>query len=226
MSGAQQRRGRAARAMWGSARLRLVFASMMIMSVGCGSSVRSSLRDAEDEGRGPDGLVVVYDDHSTRFGGERIELDAEGVLTLQRFRPAMGGDAEVAESLRGRLPAEGIREVVALLVEIEAWKQHDNAQASVNESRAELELRVGPDRTRVWEWVDDLDANQRLVRVERLLVRLARDLEPLPDSETEGAAAGEATDGEASDETAGGADERAVQGIAPVQITDTSRPRR
>ena len=200
---------------------RLGCAVLMVASVGCGSSVSSSLRDAEDSGSAPAGMSVVYDDHSAGFGGERIELDQEGVLTLRRFRPALGGEPEVAETVRGQLPPERRVELIALLVEIEAWDQHDMPETSLNDARAELEVRVGSDRSRIWEWADDLDANQRLSRVEQLLLRFAADLE------AESAPAGEGTaGGEAPAEGDVPNDERAVPGVAPVQITDQSRPRR
>ena len=195
-------------------------ALMVLVSVGCGSSVSSSLRDAEDSGSAPAGMSVVYDDHSAGFGGERIELDAEGVLTLRRFRPALGGEPEVAETVRGQLAPERRVELIALLVEIEAWKQHEMPETSINDARASLELRVGSDRSRIWEWTEDLEANQRLSRVEQLLVRFAADLEAVADPE------GGTSGGEAPVEGEEPNDERAIPGVAPVQITDQSRPRR
>ncbi len=194
---------------------------LTLASIGCGGSVSGSLRDAEDSGSAPAGMTVVYDDHSTGFGGERIELNPEGELTLRRYRPALGGESEVAETVRGTLPPERRLELIALLVEIEAWDQHDMPETSLNDARAELEVRVGSDRSRIWEWADDLDANQRLSRVEQLLLRFAADLE------AESAPAGEGTaGGEAPAEGDVPNDERAVPGVAPVQITDQSRPRR
>lgn len=195
-------------------------ALMVLASVGCGSSVSSSLRDAEDSGSAPAGMSVVYDDHSAGFGGERIELDAEGVLTLRRFRPALGGEPEVAETVRGQLAPERRAELIALLVEIEAWKQHEMPETSINDARASLELRVGSDRSRIWEWTEDLEANQRLSRVEQLLVRFAADLEAVAGPE------GGTSGGEAPVEGEEPNDERAIPGVAPVQITDQSRPRR
>ena len=198
---------------------RLGCAVLMVASVGCGSSVSSSLRDAEDSGSAPAGMSVVYDDHSAGFGGERIELDQEGVLTLRRFRPALGGEPEVAETVRGQLPPERRVELIALLVEIEAWEQHDMPETSINEARASLELRVGSDRSEVWEWTDDLEANQRLSRVEQLLVRFAADLEAVPGTEPPTSGGDAPAEGDVPN------DERAVPGVAPVQITDQSRPR-
>lgn len=195
-------------------------ALMVLASVGCGSSVSSSLRDAEDSGSAPAGMTVVYDDHSAGFGGERIELDAEGVLTLRRFRPALGGEPEVAETVRGQLAPERRVELIALLVEIEAWKQHEMPETSINDARASLELRVGSDRSRIWEWTEDLEANQRISRVEQLLVRFAADLESVSGPEG-GTSGGEAPVGGEEPN-----DERAIPGVAPVQITDQSRPRR
>jgi hypothetical protein len=197
---------------------------MVLASVACGGSVSSSLRDAEDAGSAPAGMTVAYDDHSTGFGGERIELDAEGMLTLRRYRPALGGEPEVAETVRGQLAPEQRMELIALLVELEAWKQHDMPETSINDARASLELRVGSERARIWEWADDLDANQRLSRVEQLLLRFAVDLEPVGAS-TEGAGGTSGGDTPVEGEDVPN-DERAVPGVAPVQITDQSRPRR
>jgi len=81
---------------------------------------------------------------------------------------------------------------------------------------------VGSESSRIWEWADDLDANERLSRVERLLVRFAADLEAEA-SVTDGAGT---SGGEAPVEGEEPNDERAVPGVAPVQITDQSRPRR
>ncbi|MBK6813684.1 MAG: hypothetical protein IPG81_33330 [Sandaracinaceae bacterium] len=192
------------------------------LCVGCGGSVSGSLRDAEDAGSAPAGMSVVYDDHSAGFGGERIELDAEGVLTLRRYRPALGGEPEVAATVRGQVAPEQRMELITLLVEIEAWSQHDMPETSINDARASLELRVGSDRSRIWEWADDLDANERLSRVERLLMRFAADLE----AETAGGEGAPTSGGEAPVEGEEPNDERAVPGVAPVQITDQTRPRR
>lgn len=196
----------------------------VFLTVGCGSSVSTSLRDANDAGAAPDGFTLVYDDHSAGFGGERIELDAEGALTLRRFRPALGGEPQVAETVRGVLSPERRRELVTLLVEIEAWEQRDMPETSINDARAVLELRVGADRSHIWEWADDLDANQRLRRVEQLLTRFAADL----DETAPATSGGEAppADGAGTGDDAQPTDTRAVEGVAPVRITDTSRPRR
>jgi hypothetical protein len=188
---------------------------------GCGSGVSGTLRDADEAGSAPAVMSVIYDDHSAGFG-ERIELSAEGVLTLRRYRPGLGSEPEVAGTVRGPLPPERRMELIQLLLEIEAWKQHDMPEGSINDARASLELRVGSDRSRIWEWADDLDANERLSRVERMLVRFAADLE------TEASALeGTSSSGGESGATGGDpSDERAVPGVAPVQITDQSRPRR
>ncbi|MCB9660684.1 MAG: hypothetical protein R3B40_07955 [Polyangiales bacterium] len=192
--------------------------TLALLSAGCGSSVSTSLRDADDAGASPEAFTLVYDDHSAGFGGERIELDAEGTLTLRRYRPAIGGEPQVAETIRGALTAARKRELVALLVEIEAWSQRDMPTASLNDARAVLELRVGSNRSSIWEWADDLDANQRLRRIEQLLTRFAADLDVPSGSGGENPVEG----AEGSEPT----DTRAVEGVAPIRITDTSRPRR
>lgn len=200
---------------------RFALVALGLLSVGCGSSVRSSLRDADDAGSAPQGFTLVYDDHSAGFGGERIEVDAEGNLTLRRYRPALGGEPQVAETISGALTSERRRELVGLLVEIEAWSQRDMPETSINEAKAVLDLRVGSNRSSIWEWADDLDANQRLRRVEQLLTRFAADLDPTPDPSSGGETpTEEGSDGPPPDDT------RAVEGVAPVRITDTSRPRR
>lgn len=94
-------------------------------------------------------------------------------------------------------------------------------ETSINEAKAVLDLRVGSNRSSIWEWADDLDANQRLRRVEQLLTRFAADLDPTPEPSSGGETpTEEGSDGPPPDDT------RAVEGVAPVRITDTSRPRR
>lgn len=142
-------------------------------SLGCGGAVSSGLDDAHDARRAPPDLVVIYDEYEERWGGERIEVRGDGTLAMRRWQPWEARE-EGSES-NARVSPDSIQRLVSLLVEIEAWDQETEREARLDDARARVEIELGGERTEIWEWSADLEATQRIVRVKRLLERMAED---------------------------------------------------
>ena len=78
-------------------------------------------------------------------------------------------------STEATLDAREMQRVLETLVAIEAWEQADDGDlpaGPLEARRAWLELRAEGERARVWEWAHDLEANDRLVRIRRVLDEL------------------------------------------------------
>jgi len=142
---------------------------------GCGSALATELRAAEAERSVPEGLTVVYDDHDTRWGGERIEIRGDGSMEVRRWRP--GQSEEPPQQWSGEVPEEAVRQLVEVLVDIEAWEQHGEETAPrIDDAKARLTIRIGAEEESIWEWANDLEANRRLFRVKQHLDALAFEL--------------------------------------------------
>ncbi len=74
----------------------------------------------------------------------------------------------------GNITASEQASLEALLLDLEAWEQRvDEDVVPIEASRAVLTLRAPDGRSQVWEWVNDLQAQERLVRVKMRLQELA-----------------------------------------------------
>ena len=148
---------------------------VLAVSTGCGSAVAGHVNNAADANRVPEDLVVTYDDHHPRWGGERITLAADGTLTIARFRPGEGGG--VPQELSGTVPAQAVQQTIDLLASIEAWDQRvENERSRLDDAKARLVIEVGGARSSIWEWANDLQSNGRIVRVKQQLEALAFEL--------------------------------------------------
>jgi hypothetical protein len=59
-----------------------------------------------------------------------------------------------------------VRDLVKLLLQIEAWRQlSPDRQPRLDESRARLTIEVGSNSSEIWEWYNDLGDNNRVIRV-------------------------------------------------------------
>lgn len=66
----------------------------------------------------------------------------------------------------GRVPADSVRALIGLLVELQAWEQRTPPRTPVpDESAAGLRIQAGGEEARMWEWFNDMGANQRLARI-------------------------------------------------------------
>src|SRR5690606_40357408 len=84
-------------------------------------------------------------------------------------REAEGESSELATS------SEAVLRVIELLVEIEAWTQTvDDDEERLDDARARVRIEAGGHRATAWEWQNDLQSHNRLVRVREMLEGLAR----------------------------------------------------
>lgn len=144
----------------------------LLALAGCGGGVRPRLETAARADDVPEGWMVVYDDYHPRWGGHRITVSGEGTLEAKRWRPNQPEDAP--QQWSGRVPPEALRQLLRLLVEIEAWEQTaDEDDTRIDDAKARLEVRIGGERASIWEWANDLQANGRIVQVKQHLEALA-----------------------------------------------------
>lgn len=146
------------------------------LSVGCGGSVASTLRDARSARQAPAGLVVVYDDRSAVWGGNQIAIAGDGALSLRRRRPGGEGGDDGPPDWAGAVGPEQVSSLVSLLVEVRAWEQHHDSSGNepLDASRARLRISVEGGQSEIWEWSNDLETNARLVRIKTYLERLVQ----------------------------------------------------
>jgi hypothetical protein len=122
------------------------------------------------EGRAAQNLSIVYSDMHGLWGGVTITLSTSGAYEfLERARGMI-----VPDLVHRTVTLEQVQEVIRLLNETRAWEQLTPERAPFpDEARATLTLRTGDVETSIWEWYNNLEKNDRLVRVRRLLLELA-----------------------------------------------------
>jgi hypothetical protein len=124
------------------------------------------------EGRACHDLTITYSDMHGLWGGVTVTLSSGGAY--QRLERARG--ASVADVVRGTVAAARTQAIARLLLEIKAWEQRTQERAPVpDESRATLTLQSGDSETSIWERYNDLEENDRLVRVRSVLLDLAKE---------------------------------------------------
>jgi hypothetical protein len=93
-------------------------------------------------------------------GGTTITLSADGTLASRHVQRG-----ELTER-SGRVPADSVRALIGLLVELQAWEQRTPPRTPVpDESAAGLRIQAGGEEVRIWEWFNDMGTNQRLSRI-------------------------------------------------------------
>jgi hypothetical protein len=122
-------------------------------------------------GRATHALTITYSDMHGLWGGSTVTLITSGAYErLERTR----GMSE-PNALRKTVTPAHIQDIIRLLLDIRAWEQLTPERAPVpDESRATLTLRAGDIESSIWERYNDLEQNDRLVRVRRLLLELAK----------------------------------------------------
>ena len=155
----------------------------VVAAAGCAHPVEETLQGVRQAEALPVPLRLVYDERSTVLGGQRIEVDRDGVLVRRRWRPGFAPAQGDPEALLGeepvepgqadlvtrvQLPIEALRELAELLVELEAWDQRaeEDELGRVEDSRTVLVIRVDEGQSRIWEYSQD---RARLERVKLAL---------------------------------------------------------
>jgi len=114
--------------------------------------------------------AVVYSDAHGMWGGTTITLGADGAYRHERVDPR-----EPPHRTEATVDAARHRALVALLIELKAWKQQVRERRAVpDESRAGLVIRCGAAEARIWEWYNDLGERKRIARVRDALWALER----------------------------------------------------
>lgn len=112
------------------------------------------------------GLELVYDDTHGLWGGIRFQLDAKGTLT--RTDTPRGPDEPVRRTVT--LSAEQVGELAALLLELQIWEQRSAPRTPLpDESKAELTVTADGHEAQLWEWYNEMAANDRMARVKSWL---------------------------------------------------------
>lgn len=159
----------------------------LFLAVGCASSTETPLRNAAGAGRVPKDLVVVYDDHGSVWGGQRVTVRGSGEITVERFAPrgeeALAGakapDEKPSEVWKGAVEPKALKPLVETLVAIRAWEQRgDGPGPELDPARATLSVDVGRERSRIWEWTNDMPAIGRIAKVKAELDRLIEATRP------------------------------------------------
>ena len=138
------------------------------------SAVEQALRAAASAAAVPADFAVTYSDMHGMHGGMRVSLSADGTYSWETYSQQAG-----RSQVDGRVPQEAVREIVALLVQLRAWEQLTPPRQPVpDESRAGLLIRAGGEEARMWEWYNDMAANNRLVQVSTRLAALRSSVQP------------------------------------------------
>jgi len=119
----------------------------------------------------PADLMITYDDRHGLWGGTLLVLQGDGNLKRQT---QVAGSAQ-AVGLTQQVSEQELRELVRLLVELEAWAQRvPNRLPVPDESRAYLTIQVNGQMSRMWEWFNDMAKNDRLMRIKVWMEEVGR----------------------------------------------------
>jgi hypothetical protein len=135
-------------------------------------STQSALNAILLSGDIPADLEITYDDRHGLWGGTLIVVGGRGVARERRERTGNDPAPEVFEAEASR---DQLLELIALLVELEAWEQRTEDRPPLpDESRAALSVSVGGQSSLVWERFNDMASNRRLIRVKTLMSEIVR----------------------------------------------------
>ena len=117
----------------------------------------------------PAELIVTYDDMHGLWGGTMIMVHGDGNVERQT-REIGAPEATIA---RMQIDERKLIELVQLLVELQAWEQRIADEPPIaDESRAQVAITLKEDASRVWERVNEMVANNRLIQLKTLLENL------------------------------------------------------
>jgi len=149
----------------------VVFALVLAGSISCGgnASVRSNLMSVENElnriqagSEVPTDLHIMYDDMHGLWGGTSIVITGNGNAGR---RERERGNSK-SENFERSVTREQLLELVKLLIEHKAWEQRTAHRDPVpDESRASLRIQVNGQSSNVWEWFNDMEKNERLIKI-------------------------------------------------------------
>lgn len=107
-------------------------------------------------------LRVMYSDLHPLWGGLRITVRGDGHVEQTARQMDVPPVSDIAP--------EDVKEIVRLLLDIRAWEQQQEERPAVpDESRAYLAITAGKEHSEIWEYFNDMEKNERIVRVHQLL---------------------------------------------------------
>lgn len=125
-------------------------------------SVEATLKRIQAGNEVPSDLQISYDDMHGLWGGTTIVITGKG--TGER-RERERGNSE-PEIFATAVTRERLLELVKLLIEHKAWEQRTPDRDPVpDESRASLRIQVNGQTSDVWEWFNDMQKNERLIKI-------------------------------------------------------------
>ena len=149
--------------------LRALLFSVVMMAVASVSEATSVKEDlvAFVEGRlPPEQVVVTYSDLHGLWGGLEMVVEGTGKVTQQAVR--------VETRPAHALTRKEVVQLVQLLIQLKAWDQRvPRREALPDEAQAYLRIRAGKSECEIWEWYNDLQKNNRLIRVREMMKKLA-----------------------------------------------------
>ena len=151
---------------WSKCLLPLVLAIMVSASVSEAASVKEELANFVEGRLPPEQLTITYSDLHGLWGGLEMVVEGTGKVTQQ----AVQVKAHPARALdRGE-----VLQLVRLLIRMEMWKQKvPDRTPLADEARAYLKIQAGKSSAEIWEWYNDLEKNNRLIQVSKLMKKLA-----------------------------------------------------
>jgi hypothetical protein len=131
-----------------------------------GPAVRANLERYLSGDLAPGQVEITYTDLHGLWGGLRLTVKGDGGVDQEAVR--------VATRPAHDLSQEQVRELVGLLIDLRAWEQRVPERPAVpDESQARLLITAGEARTTIWEWYNDMEKNQRLIRIRDRMQKLA-----------------------------------------------------
>ncbi len=117
----------------------------------------------------PSELIITYDDMHGLWGGTTMTVRGDG--SVERQTKEIG--APEAEVTRKQIDGRELVRLIRLLVELRAWEQRTpDEQPVAGESRAHLTISLKEGASSVWERVNEMAANNRLVQIKTKLEKL------------------------------------------------------
>ena len=121
-------------------------------------------------GRSSQNLSIVYSDMHGLWGGVTITLSSSGAYErLERGRGQV-----VPDMIQKTVTTAHVEAVIRLVLEARLWEQQSLQRRPLpDEVLATLTLKSGEVESSMWELYNNLEKNNRLVRLRQLLLDLA-----------------------------------------------------
>lgn len=117
-----------------------------------------------------DALSVTYTDLHGLWGGLSIIIHGSGNVDQKSVRKGV----PVKLLPPRKLTKSDLRNLVTLLLDLKAWDQRVPERIAVpDEGRAYLRIKVGTVNSEIWEWYNDMKANNRLIQIKEKMQQLA-----------------------------------------------------